>query len=84
MKELEIINTIQNILNSEFIGDDCAYLKDLGLVVTQDSLVEDIHFSRKFSMLFVIFSLNWTKFTLSAQKKSLKITFLGILNERNR
>ena len=52
MKELEIINTIQNILNSEFIGDDCAYLKDLGIVVTQDSLVEDIHFSRKFSTPF--------------------------------
>ena len=52
MKELEIINRIQNILNSEFIGDDCAYLKDLGIVVTQDSLVEDIHFSRKFSTPF--------------------------------
>lgn len=49
MKELEIINTIQNILNSEYIGDDCAYLKDLGIVITQDSLAEDVHFSRKYS-----------------------------------
>lgn len=49
MKELEIISIIQKILSSEYIGDDCAYLKDLDIVVTQDSLVEDIHFSRKFS-----------------------------------
>ncbi len=54
MKELEIINLIQNTLNSEFIGDDCAYLKDLDIVVTQDSLVEDIHFSRKFSTPYQI------------------------------
>lgn len=52
MKELEIISTIQKKLSSEYIGDDCAYLKDLGIVVTQDSLVEDIHFSRKFSTSF--------------------------------
>ncbi len=52
MKELEIISTIQKKLSSEYIGDDCAYLKDLGIVVTQDSLVEDIHFSRKFSTPF--------------------------------
>ncbi|MBS5801724.1 MAG: thiamine-phosphate kinase [Brachyspira sp.] len=49
MKEKEFINIIKNTLNSELIGDDCAYLKDLGIVVTQDSLVEDVHFSRKFS-----------------------------------
>ena len=48
MKELEIISTIQKILSSEYIGDDCAYLEDLDLVITQDSLVEDVHFSRKF------------------------------------
>ena len=52
MKELEIISTIQKKLSSEYIGDDCAYLKDLEIVVTQDSLVEDIHFSRKFSTPF--------------------------------
>lgn len=52
MKELEIISTIQKKLSSEYIGDDCAYLKDLGIVITQDSLVEDVHFSRKFSTPF--------------------------------
>lgn len=50
MKELEFISTIEQILSkSTHIGDDCAYLKDLQIVVTQDNLVEDIHFSRKFS-----------------------------------
>ncbi len=48
MKEKDLINTIKSVLNSHLIGDDCAYLKDLGIVVTQDSLVEDVHFSTSF------------------------------------
>ena len=49
MKEKEIINTIKTTLKSKHIGDDCAFLKDLNIVVTQDSLVEDVHFSLKFT-----------------------------------
>lgn len=50
MKELEFLDIIQNTLSKKsYIGDDCAYLKDLGIVITQDSLVENIHFSRNFS-----------------------------------
>lgn len=52
MKEKEFITIIKNTLNSPYIGDDCAYLKGLGIVVTQDSLVEDIHFSTKFISAF--------------------------------
>lgn len=48
MKEKEFISIIKNLLNSEYIGDDCAYLKDLGIVVTHDSLVEDVHFCMDF------------------------------------
>lgn len=48
MKEKDFINTIKTVLNSPFIGDDCAYLESLGIVVTQDSLVEDVHFSTSF------------------------------------
>lgn len=48
MREKEFINIIKNTLNSKYIGDDCAYLEDLGIVVTQDSLVENVHFSTKF------------------------------------
>ena len=44
MKEQTLINIIKNQTGDEYIGDDCAYLKELGIVVTQDSLVEDVHF----------------------------------------
>ena len=55
MKELEFIEIIKNTLSkSSHIGDDCAYLDDLGIVITHDSLVEDIHFSREFSSPYQI------------------------------
>jgi len=55
MKELEFIEIIRNTLSkNSSIGDDCAYLKDLDIVVTQDSLVEDIHFTREFSSPYSI------------------------------
>ena len=44
MNEKELIKIIKSTLNSEYIGDDCAYLADLGIVISQDSLVEDVHF----------------------------------------
>lgn len=46
MNEINLINKIKNTLKSHYIGDDCAYLKDLGIVISQDSLVEDVHFSK--------------------------------------
>lgn len=48
MKEDDILLTIKSVIGEKYIGDDCAYIKELGLVVTQDSLVEDIHFSKKY------------------------------------
>lgn len=45
MREKDFISVIKNVTDSEYIGDDCAYLEDLGIVVTQDSLVEGVHFS---------------------------------------
>lgn len=48
MNEKELIKIIKSTLNSEYIGDDCAYLPDLGIVVTQDSLVEEVHFKLDF------------------------------------
>ena len=56
MKEKELINIIKNVLNSEYIGDDCAYLKDLNIVVSQDSLVEDVHFSLSYTTAY---QLGW-------------------------
>lgn len=52
MKEKDLLNIIKTTLNSKLIGDDCAYLKDLGIVITQDSLVEGVHFSREFATPF--------------------------------
>jgi len=46
MKEIDIINTITKEIGNKYLGDDCAFLKDLGIVVSQDSLVENIHFKR--------------------------------------
>jgi thiamine-monophosphate kinase len=48
MREKEFISKIKSILNSNYIGDDCAYLPDLGIVITQDSLVEGVHFSLEY------------------------------------
>ena len=56
MNEKELIKIIKSTLNSEYIGDDCAYLKDLGIVISQDSLVEDIHFK---SALITPFQLGY-------------------------
>lgn len=53
MDELKLLQTIKNIIpNNDYIGDDTAYLQDLGLVVTTDTLVEDVHFRLKHTSAF--------------------------------
>lgn len=47
MKELDFIKIIKNQIGGEYIGSDCAYLRELGIVVSQDNLVEDTHFKRE-------------------------------------
>lgn len=55
MRELDFIEIIKNTLaDNSYIGDDCAYLSDIGIVITHDSLVEDIHFSVKFSTPYML------------------------------
>lgn len=49
MKELLFLDTIKSIIGDKYIGNDCAYLNDLGIVVSQDSLVEDIHFKMAYT-----------------------------------
>ena len=44
MKEYDFIRIIQEQTKSPFLGDDCAYIKDLGIVVTQDNFIENVHF----------------------------------------
>lgn len=48
MKEKVFIDLIKRTLKSDYIGDDCAYLNDLDIVITQDNLIEGVHFLRKF------------------------------------
>lgn len=46
MKELEFLEIINKTLDTtSFLGDDCAYLEELEIFVTHDTLVEDVHFS---------------------------------------
>ena len=45
MNELNLLKLIKNnIQNNSYIGDDTAYLEELGIVVTTDTLIEDVHF----------------------------------------
>lgn len=46
MKEQDLLKIIKSQIGGEYIGDDCAYLKDFNIVITQDSLVEGVHFKR--------------------------------------
>lgn len=54
MKEKDFIISIKKILNSKYIGDDCAYIEELGIVISQDNLIEDIHFKKDFATPFQI------------------------------
>lgn len=46
MKEIDFLKTISETLqDNQYLGDDCAYLEDLDIYITQDTLVEDVHFS---------------------------------------
>ena len=54
MKEHDFINIIKNETNNKYIGDDCAYIKDLGIVVTQDNFIEDIHFRTDWATAYQI------------------------------
>ncbi|MBQ9245758.1 thiamine-phosphate kinase [bacterium] len=46
MKELQFLEIIKNSLdNSSYIGDDCAFLDEMDIFVTHDTLIEDVHFS---------------------------------------
>lgn len=55
MKEQDFLKIINKTLtNNSFLGDDCAYLEDLGLFITHDTLVEDVHFKLDYATPFQI------------------------------
>lgn len=48
-KEFEFLKIINSKLSdSSYLGDDCAYLDEYKLAISQDSLIEDVHFSLDF------------------------------------
>ncbi len=49
MKEEDFLKVIKAVIGDKYIGDDCACLNDLGIVISQDSLVEDVHFSLEYT-----------------------------------
>ena len=54
MKELDFIKIIKTQTDNKLIGDDCAYIKELSIVVTQDNFIEDIHFKRDWATPYQI------------------------------
>lgn len=54
MKEHDFIKIIKNQTKSNFLGDDCAYIEGLGIVITQDNFVEDVHFKQEWATPFQI------------------------------
>ena len=54
MKEHNFINIINNQLKNSYLGDDCAYIKELGIVVTQDNFVENVHFKQDWTTPYQI------------------------------
>lgn len=54
MKEHDFINIIKNRTKSPYLGDDCAYIKELGIVITQDNFVENVHFKKDWATPYQI------------------------------
>lgn len=54
MKEQDFLKIIKEQTLSPYLGDDCAFLEDLGIVVTQDNFIEDIHFKTSWATPYQI------------------------------
>lgn len=54
MKEHVFIKLIKEELKNNYLGDDCAYLKDLEIVITQDNFIQDVHFKTEWATPFQI------------------------------
>ncbi len=54
MKEIDFLEIIKRITGSGFIGDDCAYLPESGIVITQDNFLENVHFKREWATPYQI------------------------------
>lgn len=54
MKEQDFIKIIKKQTKSQYLGNDCAYLKDINIVVTQDNFIEDVHFKTEWATPYQI------------------------------
>ena len=54
MKEQDFLEIIKNETKSNYIGDDCAYIEHLNIVLTQDNFVENVHFKTNWSTPYQI------------------------------
>lgn len=54
MKEYDFIKIIKEQTKSPYLGDDCAFLEELNIVVTQDNFIEDVHFKTDWATPFQI------------------------------
>ena len=53
-KEFEFLNIINKIIPNNYLGDDCAYLKEENIAISTDSLIEDVHFKFDYMTPFEI------------------------------
>ncbi|MBQ4646156.1 MAG: thiamine-phosphate kinase [Candidatus Gastranaerophilales bacterium] len=87
-KEFKFLNIIsKKIENSEYLGDDCAYLDEYKIAISSDSLIEDVHFSMQFMNPFEIarkaLLVNISDILASgAEPKYATINLSGNLNEK--
>lgn len=85
--ELKLIEIIKSSLSdSSFLGDDCAYLRDLNLCVSADTLVEDVHFLRStispYELARKALKINISDILASGAKpKYVSVCLSGKLNE---
>jgi hypothetical protein len=49
-----VFSILKKHAKNSYIGDDFAYLKNLGIFVTQDNFIEDIHFKKAWSSPYQI------------------------------
>ena len=55
MKELTFLDIINRTLcDNSLLGEDCAYLEDFGLFITQDTLCENVHFDLKYTDFYTL------------------------------
>ena len=87
MKEQDFIKIIKEQTKSHYLGDDCAHLKELGIVVTQDNFIEDVHFKTEWATPYQIgykaAAVNISDILASGAKPAYITVGLSLPNKKN-